>query len=90
MLPSFFLSVPGVVALAGIFVLIWSGARRSRAVRATPGGDSTVLIMQIAVSLIVLVAALYVIVGKPGAPDDHKWAYSIVGTIVGYWLRSMS
>ena len=88
MLPDFFLSVPGVISLAGVIALVGTGARRSRAARATRGGERTVLTMQVVISLIVLAAALYVIIGRPDATDDHKWAYSIVGTIVGYWLRA--
>jgi predicted acyltransferase len=87
-MPSFFLSVPGVIAVLGIIVLVRAGARRAQPVRATPGREKTVLTMQVVVSLVVLAAALYVILARPDAPDDHKWAYSIIGTVVGYWLKA--
>jgi hypothetical protein len=87
-LPDFFLSVPGVISIVGVVALVVAGARRSRALQTSPNEAKTVLTVQIIVSLAVLAAALYVIVAKPGATDDHKWAYSVVGTIVGYWLKA--
>jgi hypothetical protein len=87
-MPAFFLSAPGVIALVGIIVLVGTGVRRTQLARATPGRETTVLAVQVVISLVVLAAALYVILAKPDAPDDHKWAYSVVGTIVGYWLKT--
>jgi hypothetical protein len=39
------------------------------------------------VSLAILGAVLYVIVYKQYASNGTKWAYGIVGTVIGYWLR---
>ena len=41
--------------------------------------------MQIIVSFVVLVAALYVLIFRK---DDSKWAAAALGTILGYWLPS--
>jgi len=39
------------------------------------------------ISLIVLAAALYVILSN-AYPDAHlKWAFGIVGVIIGYWIK---
>jgi hypothetical protein len=47
----------------------------------------TILIVRIVISSAALVAALYVILSN-GYPDAHvKWAFGIVGLIIGYWLR---
>lgn len=42
---------------------------------------------QVIVSLAVLGAVLYVIVYKQNASNDAKWAYGILGTVIGYWLK---
>jgi threonine/homoserine/homoserine lactone efflux protein len=44
-------------------------------------------LVQIAVSLALLGAALYIILSKLYADADTKWSYGIVGTIIGYWLK---
>lgn len=42
----------------------------------------------LAVSVVVLGAALFVILSGDAYTDDSaKWAYGIVGVIVGYWLK---
>jgi uncharacterized membrane protein YjgN (DUF898 family) len=43
--------------------------------------------MQVIVSLAILGAALHVILSKQYASNDTKWAYGIVGTVIGYWLK---
>jgi hypothetical protein len=43
--------------------------------------------MQVGLSLVVVGAALYVILFKPDAPEDHKWAYGAVALVLGFWLR---
>ena len=48
--------------------------------------DAVKQFMQVVVSLIVLVTAVILVFG--GYPDDHKkWAFGMVGVVVGYWLR---
>ena len=42
---------------------------------------------QVIVSLAILGAVLYVIVYKQNASNDAKWAYGILGTVIGYWLK---
>ena len=42
---------------------------------------------QVVVSLAILGAALYVILSKQFAANDTNWAYGIVGTVIGYWLK---
>jgi hypothetical protein len=45
------------------------------------------VLTRIAVSVIVLLAALSVILFQ-GFPDSHlKWAFGVVGVILGYWLK---
>jgi hypothetical protein len=45
------------------------------------------LIMQIVLSLTVIGAGLYMILsGRYDASNQH-WAYGIVGTVVGFWLK---
>ena len=42
---------------------------------------------QVIVSLAILGAALYVLISKYYASNDTEWAYGIVGTVIGYWLK---
>ena len=45
------------------------------------------LIMQGLVSVAVLSAALYVILSGSYPGSHDKWAFGIIGVVVGYWLR---
>jgi hypothetical protein len=60
---------------------LWGSIRAKVSVRAGPG------IMQIVVSLALLGVALYVILSQKYSSADNNWAYGIVGTIIGYWLK---
>jgi hypothetical protein len=44
------------------------------------------VVMQILVSVVVLVASLYLLVTS-GQEDVRKFASGFIGTVVGYWLR---
>jgi hypothetical protein len=45
------------------------------------------LIMQVVLSLVVIGAGLYMILsGRYDASNQH-WAYGIIGTVVGFWLK---
>lgn len=41
----------------------------------------------VAVTLRLLVGALFVILSKRYTPADRHWAYATVGTLLGYWLK---
>jgi hypothetical protein len=84
---DFFLSAPGLLATAGIGILILlrsSGAGvRARAMRAE-GRSGTV---QAVVSAVVLAAGLWVILSGHYTIDAGRWAAGAIGTVVGYWLK---
>jgi hypothetical protein len=42
--------------------------------------------MQMVVSLLVLGAGLYMILSGQFGGDAQKWAYGVIGVVVGYWL----
>lgn len=44
--------------------------------------------MQGIVTLLILVAALYIILSQKFPPDAEKWAFGVIGTILGFWLNS--
>jgi hypothetical protein len=44
--------------------------------------------MKVIVSLLVLVVSLFIAVfSSKFSPDASKWAFTTIGTIVGYWLK---
>jgi hypothetical protein len=43
--------------------------------------------MQVAISLIILAAAFYIILFGGYDGDQQKWAYGSIGTVVGFWLK---
>lgn len=43
--------------------------------------------MRVAVTLIVLAGALFLILSRHYDSDQQKWAFGAVGTILGYWLK---
>ena len=44
-------------------------------------------LLQAVISLIVLVAAIFVILAKRYKPTEKHWAFGAVGTILGFWLK---
>jgi hypothetical protein len=44
-------------------------------------------IVQYVVTAVLLAAGLFVILSKRYPPKDKHWAYGVVGTVVGFWLR---
>jgi hypothetical protein len=43
--------------------------------------------VRVVISAIVLLAALYIILSRKFATDQEKWAFGVIGTILGYWLK---
>jgi hypothetical protein len=44
--------------------------------------------VRVVISSIVVCAALYVILSSKYSSDTEKWAFGIIGLIVGYWLNT--
>jgi len=42
---------------------------------------------QFLLSAVLLAAGLFVILSKRYTPQDKHWAYGVIGTIVGVWLK---
>lgn len=74
-------SILYIVMGLGLLMLIAIGAQNTFFL--SPDTMGPRFYMQVVVSLVVLLSALYVLVFQGG---DKKWAAGIVGTIVGYWL----
>ncbi len=51
------------------------------------GQDRTTTFVKIGISAIVLVVALFVVLSQKFPDDYNKWAFGMVGLVVGYWLR---
>ena len=58
-----------------------------RATRALPNEANVRLIMQIAVSVVMLGAGLWVMLSGHYGADAIHWAAGAMGTVVGYWLK---
>jgi hypothetical protein len=43
--------------------------------------------VRIGVTSFLLLAALFVILSNRYPADEQKWAFGVVGTILGYWLK---
>lgn len=84
---DFFLSVPGLLATAGVGVLILlrSGAAARR--RATRSEDPTSGAVQAGISAVILGAGLWVILSGHYTTDSERWASGAIGTVMGYWLK---
>jgi hypothetical protein len=80
--------IPAILAFVSVLLLLWASFSHHWVIGGgIIRGEVIDLWMRCGVSVIVLVAALYVILNQSYGPDDKKWGYGIVGTIVGYWLR---
>jgi hypothetical protein len=44
------------------------------------------VLWQISVTLILLIASIFIIISKKYGRVDRRWAYATVGIILGYWL----
>ena len=84
---DFFLSVPGLLSTAGVGALILLRSGRSRPAAVVRGESSVRLVMQIAISTVVLAAGLWVILSGHYAADAERWAAGAIGTVMGYWLK---
>lgn len=42
--------------------------------------------VQIGVTTILLIFCIYIIATEPASSDKLKWAFGIVGIVIGYWL----
>ena len=54
-----------------------------------PAGTPSIIrtTMQVAISVVLLGAALVIIFQNQSNSDAQKWAFGMIGTIVGFWLK---
>jgi hypothetical protein len=43
--------------------------------------------MQIVISVFVLGSGLWVVLSRKYQPTEKHWAFGVVGTIIGFWLK---
>jgi hypothetical protein len=53
----------------------------------TPYYDLAQKLMKPIISIIVLIASLYIILSNSYKADQEKWAFGSLGTILGFWLK---
>jgi hypothetical protein len=56
--------------------------------RPSRSNASTSLVMKFSITLLLLLACLYVIILSKCTPNEKHWAYGLVGSLVGHWFRS--
>jgi uncharacterized membrane protein len=49
--------------------------------------NRTILFIRIGLSAIILIASLWIILSQNFSSDADKWAFGMIGLVVGYWLR---
>jgi len=55
---------------------------------APPAESSSVIdTMQVAISVVVLGAGLFVVLSKKYEAAEKNWAFGAIGTVVGFWLK---
>lgn len=80
-----FKTIPGIISIVGIALLILLPF-----VVGIAAQDTSTAVMRILISLVVLGSGLYVILSNKYPTDTQKWAFGIVGLIVGYWLPTLA
>jgi hypothetical protein len=53
-------------------------------------GMKTMLIVQVGMSIFLGLPAIYVLLSNRYVAQEKHWAYSTLGTILGFWLRGKS
>lgn len=82
-----YLSTPsGLITLLGLIILIALRLLPTNSGPLAPVQPGTLLAARLAITFIVLIAALYVILSQKYKADAEKWAYATVGLLLGYWL----
>jgi hypothetical protein len=89
-----FLAVGTVGVLLALKVrnmVLWAIIRGSLVGHPPPVGANPLeaerLWMTAVVTGVVLASSLWVILSKKYGPESGKWAYGVVGIILGFWLR---
>lgn len=85
---KFVTSFAGIVCLVGLICLIVipTISYSFAAAETTTRKIDINLVMQVSISAIMIIAGLYIILSKKYEPDTIKWAFAIIGLVVGYWL----
>ena len=65
-------------------LLLGGGTREATAARKAIDAKT---VMMIVVSVLVLCSSLFIILSKGYDAASQKWAFGVVGTIVGFWFR---
>jgi hypothetical protein len=80
--------VLSLAALVGLFFVIASrGVLNERFGLDSFSRIRVTLGMQVVVSVVILGASLFVILSQRYTTADAHWAYGMVGTVIGFWLK---
>jgi hypothetical protein len=79
------LPMPIILAIAGVLMIF--ALQFPAYVFGLSGADPGML-MQVIVSLAVLGGSLLVVLSKKYQSVEKHWAFGVIGTIVGFWLRT--
>jgi hypothetical protein len=76
----------GLVIIAVAMILLWLVPNDYIPHIFSDSEITTREVVQIGLSLLLLLTALYIIVSDGFDGDRTKWAIAVVGTLTGYWL----
>jgi|GEM_PF-3263946 len=88
--------VGGTVIVSGAALVTYRFLRRKerqvasgggRPEVAAPAGVNVRTMMMVVVSVLVLGTSLFIILSGNYDSESQKWAFGVVGMIVGFWLR---
>lgn len=52
------------------------------------GAGFNAMTIRMVITIVLLLAAVYIILSQKYDADSQKWAFGVVGTILGYWMRT--
>ncbi len=86
--------VVGTVAATGTALIGYRLLRNWKPIRGAWSTRITALtmvdvktVMMVLISLLVLGSSLYIILSGQYDSENQKWAFGVVGSIMGFWLR---
>lgn len=80
--------IPWVVMASGLILLFFYSVFHRSYLQSALNSSLTVdLVMRVILSLVVVGAALTVVLSSKYEVGTERWAFGVIGTVLGYWFR---